>query len=91
MTSYDCSLKNVVGRVDLDSDELAQPLPMSLGQTSPKHCCGNCALKLTAESSASGMRCGKEYYGLAPAERKPKALSHYPETLSTNFRDSQRK
>ena len=48
------------------------------------------------------MRCGKEYYDLVPAERKPKALSHYPETLSSNtcdswteqlpnFRDSQRK
>jgi hypothetical protein len=72
----------------LDSHEIAQPLPMSLGQTSPKHCCGNCALKLTAESSASGMRCGKAYYDLAPAERKPKALTHYPETLSTNTCDS---
>ncbi len=34
------------------------------------------------------MRCGKAYYDLAPAERKPKALTHYPETLSTNTCDS---
>ena len=58
-------------------------------------------MKMAAESTTIGLRCGKQYFDLPPAERKPKALSHYPETLSTNtcdswtehlpsFRDSQR-
>ena len=38
----------------------------------------------------SGLRCGKEYFALAPADRKPQALSRYPETLPTDTCDSWR-
>jgi hypothetical protein len=34
--------------------------------------------------------CGKDYFALAPADRKPQALSRYPEMLPTDTCDSWR-
>ena len=52
--------------------------------------CLNCSMQLKAENTHSGLRCGKDYFALAPADRKPQALSRYPETLPTDTCDSWR-
>ncbi len=62
---------------------------MPLEQTQHSHnLCLNCSMRLKAEDSASGLRCGKNYFSLAPAERKPQPLRHYPETQPSNTCDS---
>ena len=52
--------------------------------------CLNCSKQLKAENTPSGLRCGKDYFALAPADRKPQALSRYPEMLPTDTCDSWR-
>ena len=62
---------------------------MPLIPTQPDHrYCLNCSMQLKAANTHSGLRCGKEYFALTPADRKPQALSHYPETLPTDTCDS---
>ena len=62
---------------------------MLVEQSPPSHnLCLNCAMRLNAEDSASGLRCGKSYFSMSPAERKPQPLRHYPETQATNTCDS---
>ena len=65
--------------------------PMPLKPTQPdRGFCLNCSKQLKAENTPSGMRCGKDYFALAPADRKPQALSRYPETSPTDTCDSWR-
>ena len=62
---------------------------MLLDPTQQSHnLCLNCSMRLKAEDSASGLRCGKNYFVLAPKNRKPQPLRHYPETQPTNTCDS---
>ena len=78
-------------QIDSEPQESSAHLPMPLIPTPPdRGFCLNCSMQLKAENTHSGLRCGKEYFALAPADRKPQALSRYPETQPTDTCDSWR-
>jgi tRNA(Ile2) C34 agmatinyltransferase TiaS len=39
--------------------------------------CDRCAFVMHSDTSASGFRCGHEYFQAAPQDRKPLKMDHY--------------
>jgi hypothetical protein len=62
-------------------------MPIKPSQTDHRFCL-TCSMHLQAEDSVSGLRCGKNYFALAPTDRKPQPLRHYSETQANNTCDS---